>query len=258
VVDPSDPFAPFRLDGRSAIVTGASSGLGERFARILHASGADVVVAARRADRLAALVADLDGAVAVTCDVTQDADLERLVATTLSRFGRVDLLVNNAGVGEKVSAEAESAEHLRQVIDVNLVAAYRLTQLVGADMLERGRGVVVNIASVLGLVAANNMPQASYVASKHGMIGLTRDLAAQWARRGVRVNALCPGWFPSEMTMEGLFTDEGGQRWLRRSVPMGRGGAPHELDGALLFLASDASSYVTGAVLTVDGGYTAV
>ena len=257
-MDGLDPFAPFRLDGRVVVVTGASSGLGERFARVVYAAGARVVVAARRAHRLEALAAELDGAVAVPCDVTDDADRERLVAAAVDRFGCLDVLVNNAGMGEKVSAEDETPDHIRRVLDVNLVGAYRLCQIAGRHMLEQGTGTIVNVASVLGLVAANNMPQPSYVASKHGLIGLTRDLAQQWARRGVRVNALCPGWFASEMTMEGLFNDEGGQRWIRRSVPMGRGGQVQELDGALLFLASDASTYVTGAVLAVDGGYTAV
>jgi len=128
---------------------------------------------------------------------------------------------------------------------------------VGRQMLDRGGGVVVNVASVLGLVGSGQIPQAGYVASKGGLVNLTRELAAQWARRGVRVNALAPGWFRTEMT-EVLFADEGGQRWIRRKTPMGRAGELHELDGALLFLASDASTYVTGQVVTVDGGWTAV
>ena len=195
-MDLSEPLAPFRLDGRVVIVTGTSSGLGERFARVVHAAGARVVVGARRAKRLDALVAELDGAVAVACDVTEDADLERLVTTAVGRFGRIDVLVNNAGVGEKVKAEDETPEHLRRVLDVNLVGAYRLCQMAGRHMLDQGAGSIVNVSSVLGLVAANNLPQPGYVASKHGLIGLTRDLAQQWARRGVRVERVVPRLVP--------------------------------------------------------------
>ncbi len=252
-----DPLAAFRLDGRTAVVTGASSGLGTRFARVLHGAGANVVVAARRADRLRALEAELDRAVAVPCDVTADPDLRRLVDIAVARFGAVDILVNNAGTAETVPAESEPAEALRRVIDVNLVAAYRLCQMVGAHMLERGSGVIVNVASVLGLVGAGQVPQASYAASKAGLIGLTRELGAQWARRGVRVNAMAPGWFPTEMTDE-MFSDAGGVSWIRRKTPMGRPGEEHELDGVLLFLAGDASSYMTGHTIAVDGGWTIV
>jgi len=251
------PLAAFRLDGRTAVITGASSGLGSRFARVLHGAGASVVVAARRVDRLRALESELDRALAVECDVVVDSDLERLVAASLERFGSVDVLVNNAGTTETVASESEPPEALRRVIDVNLVAAYRLCQLVGTHMLERGSGSIVNVASILGMVGAGQLPQGSYAASKAGLIGLTRELGAQWARRGVRVNAIAPGWFPSEMTAE-MFTDEGSSRWIRRRTPMGRGGQDNELDGVLLLLASDASSFITGHTIAVDGGWTIV
>ncbi|HWC38560.1 MAG TPA: glucose 1-dehydrogenase [Acidimicrobiales bacterium] len=252
-----DPLDRFRLDGRVALLTGASSGIGQHFARVLHRAGARLVLAARRADRLEALAAELDGAVPVACDVGRDEELQRLVALALDRHGRIDLLVNNAGTADPEPAEDEPLEHFREVLDVNLTAAFVLTQLVGRRMLEGEGGVVVNVASVLGLVGSGQIPQAGYVASKGGLVNLTRELAAQWARRGVRVNALAPGWFRTEMT-EVLFADEGGQRWIRRKTPMGRAGELDELDGALLFLASDASTYVTGQVLTVDGGWTAI
>ncbi len=252
-----EAFDRFRLDGRVVLLTGASSGIGERLARVLHTAGARLVLAARRADRLDSLSAELDGAVPVACDVSRDEDLERLVSVALDRYGRIDVLVNNAGTADPLPAEDEPAERFRKVLAVNLTAAFVLTQLVGRQMLERGSGVVVNVASVLGLVASGQIPQASYVASKGGLVNLTRELAAQWARRGVRVNALAPGWFHTEMTEE-MFADEGGRRWIRRNTPMGRRGELHELDGPLLFLASDASTYVTGQVLTVDGGWTAV
>ena len=253
------PFdtAGFGLDGRVVLLTGASSGIGERFARVLHAAGGHLVLAARRADRIEALAGELEGAVAVPCDVTRDDDLRRLVTEALDRHGRIDVLVNNAGIADPQPAEDEPVDLFRDVLAVNLTAAFVLTQLVGNHMLDAGRGVVVNVASVLGLVAAGQIPQAGYTASKGGLVNLTRELAAQWARRGVRVNALAPGWFRTEMT-ELMFEDEGGRRWIRRKTPMGRPGEPGELDGPLLFLASDASSYVTGHVLTVDGGWTAV
>ncbi len=238
------------------IVTGASSGLGDRFARVAHAAGAVVVVAARRMDRLEALAGELDGTTAVACDVSIDADLARLVDATLAAHGRIDVLVNNAGIGTPAPAEDETPERFRQVVDVNLNGLFVLTQLVGRQMLRQGSGSIVNIASMLGLVASAPIKQASYAASKGAVVNLTRELAVQWARKGIRVNALAPGWFESEMTTT-MFEEGPSQDFLRSNTPMARGGAAHELDGALLFLASDASSYVTGQILTVDGGWTA-
>ncbi len=253
-----DPAALFGLDGRVAVVTGASSGLGDRFARVLHAAGATVVVAARRVERLDALAADLGDRVhAVACDVTSEADLARLAGLGAEvGGGAVDVLVNNAGIGAPQPAETEPMGTFRDVVEVNLTALFRLTQLVAGPMLEAGRGSVVNVASMLGLVAATPIKQASYCASKGAVVNLTRELGCQWARKGVRVNALAPGWFPSEMT-EGMWGDEASERFVAQQCPMGRRGEVAELDGALLFLASDASSYVTGQILTVDGGWTA-
>jgi NAD(P)-dependent dehydrogenase (short-subunit alcohol dehydrogenase family) len=256
-----DPLARFRLDGRVAVVTGASSGLGVGFAEALAGAGARVVLAARRAERLEALAARIGSgggeALAVACDVSQAAAVDDLVERTLARFGRADVLVNNAGVSRIVPAEDEPLEVWREVLDVGLTGAFLCAQRFGRAMLAAGRGSIVNVASVLGLVASAQIKQASYCAAKGGLVSLTRELAGQWARRGVRVNALAPGWFETEMTAE-MFADERSLAWMRTRDPMGRAGEADELAGALLFLASDASSYVTGQVLTVDGGWTIV
>lgn len=245
-----------RLDGRVAIVTGASSGLGARFASVLDAAGAQVVMVARREERLRGVARDLERAIPVVGDITDPADRARVVESALAPRGRIDILVNNAGIGEPMPAEDEPLEHFEHVIDVNLNALFALTQLVGREMISAGSGSIINIASILGLVASAPIKQASYAASKGAVVNLTRELAVQWARKGIRVNAIAPGWFPSEMTTA-MFEDEASEAYLQRNTPMGRGGREHELDGALLFLASDASSYVTGHTLTVDGGWTA-
>jgi NAD(P)-dependent dehydrogenase (short-subunit alcohol dehydrogenase family) len=252
-----DVAAPFRLDGQVVVVTGASSGLGNRFAKVLHSAGATVVASARRADRLDALRDELgERLVPVAADVSIDEDCERLITEAIGLAGHLDVLVNNAGIGFPVAAELEPIVDFRNVVDVNLNALFLLSQLAGRHMIERRRGNIINVASMLGLVASTPIKQASYCASKGAVVNLTRELGAQWARKGVRVNALAPGWFPSEMT-ELMFSDEGASGFMTKNCPMGRGGEEHELDGALLFLASQASSYVTGHTLTVDGGWVA-
>ena len=244
------------LRGKVAVVTGASSGLGRRFAAVLACAGADVVVAARRLDRLEELAERHANIVPVRCDVAEDTDVEHLARTTMERFERVDVLVNNAGRSANPDeGGGEGVEEFRSVIDLNLVAMYRVTRAFSASMLERRSGSIVNVASILGLVASAPIKQASYTASKGAVVNLTRELAVQWARKGVRVNALAPGWFHSEMT-ESLFADRGAVEFIESNCPMGRFGREGELDGALLFLASDASSYCTGQILTIDGGWT--
>ena len=256
-----DPLESFRLDGKVAVVTGASSGLGVVFAETLAGAGAKVVVSARRLDHLEKLAEELrrDGAeaMAVQCDVLDESDIDRLVTTAVDEFGSLDIMVANAGLSDPRPAEDEPLDVWHRIVGINLTGVFLCAQRAGRVMLDQGSGSIVNVASVLGQVGAGQVPQASYSASKGGVVNLTRELAAQWARRGVRVNSLSPGWFHTEMTDE-MFEAESGLRWIRRNTPMGRAGEPRELAGALLYLASDASSYVTGQVITVDGGWTAV
>ncbi|MFC9386965.1 SDR family NAD(P)-dependent oxidoreductase [Streptomyces venezuelae] len=244
----------FRLDGRVAIVTGASSGLGVAFAQALAEAGADVVLAARRVEKLAdtAKLVERAGrrALCLRADVAAPGDC-RDVAEAAAAFGPVTVLVNNAGVADAVPASRETPEQFRGVLDVNLCGAYWMAQAAAAVMT--GGGSIVNVSSVLGLVSAG-LPQAAYASSKAGLLGLTRDLAAQWShRKNIRVNALAPGYFASEMTAR---QEEGYIEGLVSRIPIPRTGDPEELAAAVLFLASDASGYVTGTTLTVDGGLT--
>ena len=246
------------LEGRVAVVTGASSGLGRRFARVLHGAGAHVVVAARRAGRLEDLAAGLGERVTVVAaDLSVAGDRERLVEEALAVEGRIDVLVNNAGYSRPGPVEDESLEDFLAVMEVNLVAVYHLSQLAGRHMLAAGGGNIVNISSILGMVGSAPVKEVSYCTAKGGVVNLTRALGAEWARKGVRVNSIAPGWFPTEMTEEEMFGDDAGLAFINRNAPMGRGGELHELDGALLFLCGDRSSYVTGQVLAVDGGWLA-
>ena len=250
------PLDRFRLDDQVVIVTGASSGLGSHFAGVLHGVGAQVVLTARRADRLEALAAELPGAHVTVADMADEADRERLVADVLDRFGRVDVLVNNAGVGGSVAVEDEELDRFRTSMEINVTALWHLSKLCAPSMIANGSGSIVNVASMLGHVGSTPIKQAHYCASKGAVINLTRELALQWARKGLRVNALCPGWFPSEMT-EGMDTDDGGQRFIASNSPIPRMGELHELDGALLLLASPAGTFLTGQSIIVDGGWTA-
>lgn len=244
----------FRIDGRVAVVTGASSGLGVAFAKALAEAGADVALGARRVERLAdtAKLVELAGrrAVAVRTDVTQPADCQALVDAAMTEFGRVDILVNNAGVGTAVPASRETPEQFRSVVELNLNACYWMAQAC-AKVMGPGSSII-NIASVLALTSGG-LPQAAYSASKAGLIGLTRDLAQQWTgRKGIRVNAIAPGFFASEMTDQ--FPSEYVEQKILTRLYVQRLGRSEELAAALLFLASDAGGYVTGQTLPVEGG----
>jgi NAD(P)-dependent dehydrogenase (short-subunit alcohol dehydrogenase family) len=245
----------FRLDGKVAVVTGASSGLGVDFARALAEAGADVALGARRVDRLAetATLVEAAGrrALAVATDVADPASCQALVDAAMAEFGRVDVLVNNAGVGTAVPATRETPEQFRQVIDINLNGSYWMAQACGRVM--KPGSSIVNISSVLGITTAG-LPQAAYASSKAGVIGLTRDLAQQWTgRKGIRVNAIAPGFFASEMTDE---YPPGYLEQQQARIPAGRKGDARELAATLVFLASDAAGYITGQTIAVDGGLT--
>ena len=245
----------FRLDDRVAVITGASSGLGAEFAVALAEAGADVVLGARREDRLAETKAKVEGlgrrAVTVATDVAKPEDCQALVEAATGELGRVDILVNNAGIGTAYPATKETPEQFREVIDINLNGCYWMAQAAARAMTSGG--VIVNVSSILGLTTAG-LPQAAYSASKAALIGLTRDLAQQWTgRKGIRVNALAPGFFTSEMTDT---YQEGYLDSMMPRVLADRVGDPTELATALIFLVSDAGSYVTGQTLVVDGGVT--
>jgi NAD(P)-dependent dehydrogenase (short-subunit alcohol dehydrogenase family) len=244
----------FKLDGKVAIVTGASSGLGVAFATGFAEAGADVAICARRVERLEETKAKVEAlgrrCIAVPADVANPDDCNRVVEETVAQLGKVDVLVNNAGIGTAVPATRETPDEFRRVIDINLNGSYFMAQACGRAMRDGG-GSIVNVGSVLGSTTAF-LPQAAYASSKAAIIGLTRDLAQQWTgRKGIRVNALAPGFFESEMTAQ---YPEGYLDQMMIRVPAGRKGEAYELVTAAIFLASDAGSYVTGALLPVDGG----
>lgn len=246
----------FRLDGKVSVVTGASSGLGVAFARALAEAGSDLVLAARRIDRLESLADELRAAgvkvLPVAADVSVVEDCRAAAAAAAAEFGHLDVLVNNAGIGTAVPASRETADEFREVLEINLMGTYWMTQACGPHMPPGSS--IVNISSVLATTTAG-LPQAAYSASKAGVLGLTRDLAAQWSgRRGIRVNAVQPGLFPTEMSehYQAGYVDN----LVASRVSLGRVGVPEECAAVILFLASPASSYMTGTVLTVDGGLT--
>jgi NAD(P)-dependent dehydrogenase (short-subunit alcohol dehydrogenase family) len=244
--------------GRGAIVTGASSGIGERMVRVLAANGMRVIAAARRLERLEALAAEVDGVTAMRCDVTVEDDLEAVVAAAYEEFGRLDVVINNAGMSDApIKAHEETAEQFSRVIDINLNSCFLLARSAAREMIaHESSGSIINIASVHSFVSSAPNNQAAYVASKTGLVGLTRELAGQWARHDIRVNCIAPGYFPTELTDAMMDEDSSGYGFITKRTPMRRPGQLAELDGALMLLSSDASTYMTGQTVTVDGGWT--
>ena len=245
----------FDLTDRVAVVTGASSGLGAEVARTLVAAGARVALVARRQDRLEALASELGGT-AFPCDLLDDGQLDGLVSRVSADLGSPTILVNVAGdIFSRDPAEAEPVEAIRRTLDLNLVAPFRLCQDVFAPMTAAGGGSIVNVTSISGHVGIPGFPQASYAASKHGLTGLTAELAVQWARNGIRVNCVAPGFFRSEINDE-LFEDEQFREWLSRNQPLAGQATFGDFTGTVHWLVSDAARHVTGQTIVVDGGWT--
>ena len=248
----------FDLSGRVAIVTGGSRGLGAEFAEGLAEAGASLMLCARRDEWLLRGVESLRGrgftVDAMRCDVSDAADVQAVADATVERFGKIDILVNNAGISWGERPEAMTLTQWQKVIDVNLTGAFICSQAVGRTMIERQYGRIINIASIAGLQGNVNGPYyAGYAASKAGLMGLTRELAASWGRHGIRVNAIAPGFFHSRLSDSSISQVEAS---LNAVTPLGRVGRPGELKGVAVFLASDASNYVTGQTIVVDGGGT--
>lgn len=255
--------AYFDLSGRLAVITGCSGGLGVQMARALANQGAGIVPLARRkaqVEAVAAQIADDYGVKThpVVCDVTDTAQVEEAVDEIVRRFGRIDILVNNAGTGAIAPAETITDEQFMREMNVDLFGAFRMARAVAnRAMLPAQFGRIVNIASMYGLVGNKTAPASPYHAAKGGVVNLTRALAAEWGGRGVTVNAICPGYFETPLTKETL-ESESFRAYAKGAIPLERYGASGELDSAILFLTASESGYVNGAILPVDGGYTAV
>jgi NAD(P)-dependent dehydrogenase (short-subunit alcohol dehydrogenase family) len=252
VPDIADPTRRFRLDEKVVLLTGASSGLGAQWTAALVGAGARLVVTARRAAELATIAADA-GALAIPGDLTSDDHRRRLVADTLDRYGRIDVLVNNAGTAASAPAVDVTLGDFRNMIETDLASVFALTQLVGAAMIAAGRGSIINISSLGAERALDRYPLVAYNAAKAGVVAMTRSLAAEWGRLGVRVNAVGPAFFPTRLS--GFLEDREQLAWIEGHSALGRPGHIDELDGSIIFLASDASSYITGQHLLVDGGW---
>ncbi len=252
-------LSEFSLEGRFALVTGGNRGLGYAMAHALARAGADVAVTGRDAARLATAADNLARETGRQCfpivaDLTDAQQVAAVTDETVNKFGRIDVLVNNAGINIRNPTLEQSEAEFRRILDINLVGAYLVARSVGRVMVEQKSGSVINLGSMIGLVGLAGRP--GYTASKGAVIQLTRTMALEWAPHNVRVNALCPGPFMTEINTPVLNNPEANAFFLQR-IPLGRWGRPHELAGAIVFLASDASSFMTGATLTIDGGWTA-
>jgi NAD(P)-dependent dehydrogenase (short-subunit alcohol dehydrogenase family) len=252
----------FSLSGHVGLVTGASSGLGIECAHALALAGADVAIAARRGerlDRLATVLTESYGvkSIGVQTDITSEPDLDKLMETIQARLGLVDILVNNAGISPTGRAEALARATWDAALATNLTAPMMLAQRVARRLIEaRKPGRIINMISIYGLLASSIYRLSAYTATKAGLANLTRQLAIEWAPYGILVNAIAPGWIPTEATEAGMAKPQNRER-MERATPLGRLGNPQEIRGAVIYLASAASSYVTGAIPSIDGGYVA-
>ena len=253
----NDPLNVFRLDGKIALVTGASSGIGAQTVKLFSSLGAKVIAAARREDRLQDLADQYPDVMAVRCDVGVEADCKNLVDTIINEYGKIDILINNAGISDPIPALEEDLDLFKRVIQIDLISCFHLAQLCAQHMeTQETGGAIVNVASIHGFVGSSPNNQPGYTAAKGGLINLTRELALEWARHGIRVNAIAPGYITTELTDE-MIAGESGRKWIERNTPMRRPGEVTELDGAMLLLASDAGSYITGETIAIDGGWLA-
>ncbi|MDR1542710.1 MAG: SDR family oxidoreductase [Clostridiales bacterium] len=251
----------FDLKGKIALVTGASSGLGVQFAKALARQGADLAIVARRLEKLEEVKKTVEGlgvsCIALKCDVLNNEEIKSVVAQIKEHYGRIDILVNNAGVARSIPAESQSDEDWSAVIDANLNSVYYMAREVGKVMIEQKYGKIINLGSIHSSVAMASSTLNAYCASKGGVLMLTKALASEWAKYNITVNAIGPAYFSSEMT-EAVIDDPGFLSAVKAYCPMGRTGRPGELDGALIYFASDASSYTTGQLLSIDGGWTTI
>ena len=253
----NDPLNAFRLDGKVAIVTGASSGIGAQTVKLFSSLGAKVIAAARREDRLHDLANQYPNVMAAKCDVGVEADCKNLVETVIDDYQKIDILINNAGISDPIPALEEDLDQFKRVIQIDLISCFHLAQLCAQHMeTQESGGAIVNVASIHGFVGSSPNNQPGYTAAKGGLINLTRELALEWARHGIRVNAIAPGYISTELTDE-MIAGESGRKWIERNTPMRRPGEVTELDGAMLLLASDAGSYITGETIAIDGGWLA-
>ena len=253
----NDPLNAFRLDGKVAIVTGASSGIGAQTVKLFSSLGAKVIAAARREDRLNDLANQYPNVMAAKCDVGVEADCKNLVETVINEYQKIDILINNAGISDPIPALEEDLDQFKRVIQIDLISCFHLAQLCAQHMeTQESGGAIVNVASIHGFVGSSPNNQPGYTAAKGGLINLTRELALEWARHGIRVNAIAPGYISTELTDE-MIAGESGRKWIERNTPMRRPGEVNELDGAMLLLASDAGSYITGETIAIDGGWLA-
>lgn len=251
----------FDLTGKVALITGASSGLGVQFAKALGNQGAKLALVARRLEKLEEVKRELESlgyeVFVERCDVTNIEDIKNVVRNVNSHYGTIDILVNNAGVGNSIKAEEQSDEEWKKVIDTNLNSVYYFCREVGNVMIDKGYGKIINIGSIHSTVSMAPFPLSSYCTTKGGVLMLTKALATEWAKHNITVNAIGPSYFESEMTEKTINSNEF-SKVIKTYCPMGRVGKEGELDGALIYFASDASSFTTGQLLQVDGGWTAI